>query len=76
MPEELFRISYLEHKTNDRVWSKINFLVGPSRDGNLHGLGMSHATTASPKPSFKASWRVGDAVVHRNLFWQLARDGH
>ena len=23
---------------------------------------MSHATTASPKPSFRATWRVGDAV--------------
>ena len=56
MPEKLLRISYLEHTTNDRVRSKINFLVGPqeplpSRDGNLHGSGMSHATTASPKPS-------------------------
>ena len=26
---KLLRISYLEHKTNDRVRSKINFLVGP-----------------------------------------------
>ena len=25
---KLLPISYLEHKTNDRVWSKINFLVG------------------------------------------------
>ena len=25
-----------------------------SRNGNLHGSGMSHATTASPKPSFRA----------------------
>ena len=25
---KLLRISYLEHKTNDCVWSKINFLVG------------------------------------------------
>ena len=29
-----------------------------SRNGNVHGSGMSHATTASPKPSFKAPWRV------------------
>ena len=36
-----------------------------SRDGNLHGSGMSLATTASPKPSFRALWRVGDAVVGR-----------
>ena len=26
---KLLRISYLEHKTNDWVWNKINFLVGP-----------------------------------------------
>ena len=26
---KLLCISYLEHKTNDLVWSKINFLVGP-----------------------------------------------
>ena len=36
-----------------------------SRDENLQGSGMSHATTASPKPSFRALWRVGDAVVGR-----------
>ena len=27
--EEIFCIFYLEHKTNDWVQSKINFLVGP-----------------------------------------------
>ena len=26
---KLLHISYLEHKTNDCMWSKINFLVGP-----------------------------------------------
>ena len=26
---KLLHISYLEHKTNDWVWNKINFLVGP-----------------------------------------------
>ena len=26
---KLLRISYLEHKTNDWVWSKITFFVGP-----------------------------------------------
>ena len=29
-----------------------------SRDGNLHGSGMSHAPTASPKPSVRAPWSV------------------
>ena len=33
------------------------------RDGHLHGAGMSHPIIASPKPSFRAAWRVGDAVV-------------
>ena len=28
----------------------------------VHGSGMSHATTASPKPSYRAPWRVGDTV--------------
>ena len=36
-----------------------------SRDGNLHVSGMSHAMTASPKPSFRAPWSEGDAVVGR-----------
>ena len=59
---KLLCISYLEHETNDWVQSKINFLVGPqepllqlSRDENLLGSGMSHTTTASPKPSFRVS---------------------
>ena len=29
VPKEILRISYLEHKTNDWVWHKINFFVGP-----------------------------------------------
>ena len=36
-----------------------------SGDGNVHGSGMPHATAASPKPYFRASWRMGDAVVGR-----------
>ena len=69
---KLVRISYLKHKTNEWVRSKIhvlwvhrNLFWQLSSDGNLHGSGMSHATTttASPKPSFRYPWRVGDAVV-------------
>ena len=30
-----------------------------SRDRNLHGSGTLHATTASPKPSFRTLWRAG-----------------
>ena len=54
---KLHHISYLEHKTSDWVcgarssssWvRRIPFWL-LSRDGNLHGLGMSHAMTAPPK---------------------------
>ena len=35
---------------------------------------MSHATTASPKPSLRAPWRVGDAVVGRgNVGWTTSK---
>ena len=77
-------IPYLKQKTNDWVRSKINFLVGPQepllasqRDPNLHGSGTSHDTTASRKSSFKAPWRVGDAVVGRgNGGWTTPKSGH
>ena len=43
----------------------------------MHGSGISHATAASPKPSFKAPWRVGDAVVGRgNAGRTKSRSGH
>ena len=35
------------------------------------------ATTASPKPSFRAPWRVGDAVVDRGKDgWTTSKSGH
>ena len=34
------------------LWVHRNLFWQLSRDGNLHGSGMSHATTVSPKPSF------------------------
>ena len=55
----------MEHKTKDRMRVHRNLFWRLSRDGNLHGSGMSHATTASPKPSFRAPWRVGYTVVGR-----------
>ena len=65
-------ISYLEHKTmtgcrerSTSLWVCRNLFWQPSRDGHLHGFGMSQARTASPKPSFREPWRVGDAVVGR-----------
>ena len=48
-----------------------------SIDGNLHGLGKSHSTTASPKSSFRAPWRVGDAMVGRgNAGWTTSKSVH
>ena len=32
----------------------------------MHGSGVSHATTATPKPPIGVPWRVGDAVVGRD----------
>ena len=48
-----------------------------SRHRNLHGSGMSHTTTASPKPSFRAPWKVGDAMVgRRNAGWTISKSRH
>ena len=48
-----------------------------SRNGNLHGSALSHATTASPNPFFRAPWRVGNAVVGRgNAEWTTLKSEH
>ena len=58
-------------------WVHKNHFLQLSRDGNLHGTGVSHVTTSSPKPSFRAPWRVGDAVVGRgNAGWATSKSGH
>ena len=58
------------------LWVHRNLFWQLSRDGNLHGLGMSHATTTSPKPSFRVPWRVGDAVAGRgNVGWTTSKSG-
>ena len=46
-----------------------------SRDRNSPGSGMSHITTACPKPSCWTSWRrAGDAVVgRRNAGWTTSK---
>ena len=80
---KLLRIFYLEQKTNDWVrtrptslWVHRNLFWQLSVDGNVHGLGVSHATTASPKLSFRASWKVGDAVVGKgNAGWTTSKNG-
>ena len=81
---KLLHIPYFEHMTNDWVQSKVTPLRVQrdlfwqlSRDENLHGSGMSHAVTACPKPSFRAPWRMGDAVVSReNAGWITLKGGH
>ena len=59
------------------LWVHRNLFWKLSRDGNLHGSGMSHPTTASPKLSFSAPWRVGDTVVGRgNVGCTTSKSGH
>ena len=65
---KLLRISYLEHKTNDWVQSKINFLVDLQEPllaavtrRKLAWFG--HLVWQPLLPSFKLHWRVGDAMV-------------
>ena len=59
------------------LWVHGNLYWQLSRDGNSHGSGMSHATTVSLKPSFRAPWRVSDAVVGRgNAGWTTPQSGH
>ena len=44
---------------------------------DLHGSGTLHATTASPKPFFRAPWRVEDTMVSRgNAGWTASKSGH
>ena len=58
------------------TWVHKNLFVQLSGDGNLHGLGMSRAMTASLKPSSRAPWRVRDAVVDsRNAGWTTSKSG-
>ena len=39
--------------------------------------GMSHATTASPKPPSWTHWKVDDTVVgRRNVWWTTTKSGH
>ena len=49
------------------LWVHRNLFWRLSRDGNMHGTGMSHATTTFPKPSFRTPWKVGDAVGRVNI---------
>ena len=75
---ENFSASLPGAQTNDFVRSKINSLVGPQeplpetvllRDGNLHESGMSHATTACPKLSFRAPLEGGRRLGRQRKCW-------
>ena len=59
------------------LWVHRNLFWQSSRDRNWQGSHMSRITKASPKPSFRAPWRVGDAVVSRgNAGWTTSQSGH
>ena len=74
---KLLRVSYLEHKTNDWVRSKINFFWQLSRDGNLHGSGVTHATTASSKTTLQSTLEGGRRRDRRRKSgWTTSKSGH
>ena len=45
-----------------------------ARDGNLNGRGVPYAMTACPKPSLRAPWKEGSAVVSRGYAgWTMSK---
>ena len=59
------------------LWVHRNLFLQLSGDGNLHVLGMLHAMTTSPRPSIRAPWRLGNAMVGRgNAGWTTSKSGH
>ena len=81
---KLLLISYLEHKTNRWARNKINFLVGPQKPllttvkrRKLAWFGHVTRRDSLSKKSFRALWRVGDAVVDRgNAGWTTSKSGY
>ena len=54
----------------------INLFWQLSRDGNLHGMGLSYTTRTSPTPSSKAPLSLDDTVIGRgNADGQCQRVG-
>ena len=78
------RVSYLEHKTNDWVRSKINFFWGPQEPllATVERLKLAlfgHVTRhdSLSKTVLQGPSRVGDAVVGRgNARWTSSKSGH
>ena len=59
------------------LWVHRNLFWQLARDRNLHGSGMPHAMTASPKTSFRAPCRVGNTVVGtENAGWMTSQNEH
>ena len=81
---KILRISYSEHKTNDWVWSKINFLVGPQEPllatvnrRKLAWFGHITRYGSVSKTILQGIRRVGDAVVGRgNAGWTTKNGNH
>ena len=76
MPEETS--PHLLLGTQDQLPCRSTGTWRLSRGGNPRGWGTYRVTTASsPKPSFSAPWRVGDAVVGRgSAGWKTSKSGH
>ena len=76
MPEETS--PHLLLGTQDQLPCRSTGTWRLSRGGNPRGWGTYRVTTASsPKPSFSAPWRVGDAVVGRgSAGWTTSKSGH
>ena len=82
----LLRISYLEHKTNEWVRSKINFLLGPwqpplttvkRRTLAWFGHVICHDSLSKTILQGTLPWTVGDAVVDAgNAGWTTSKSGH
>ena len=72
-----FSISPTWRARSTFLWIHRNIFWQLSREENLHGPGMSHAMTASPKQSFRAPRRIGDTMVSRgNAGWTTAKSRH
>ena len=59
------------------TWVNRHLFWQLSREGNLHGSGISHATTVFPKSSFRAPWWFDGAMFGRgNAGWAVSKNGH
>ena len=81
---KLLRIFHFEHKTNHRVWSKINFFVCPReplvatvKRRKLAWFGHATRHDNLSQTVLQCTLEVGDAVVGRaNVEWTTSKSGH